>query len=150
MLTPRGCPAPSTVLQQQAEVFDEAVQLKTLQTVLTILQCKSFPDDEQALAMLLGLCFRLLGSSWSSDSVYTTAAATLRWAVALIFDRVLVGATPPPEGGEPVEVTTACTQTALSLFDDLCHLPGGSAATWLQVQPMLKVIALDMLEFVLS
>ncbi|GBG74470.1 hypothetical protein CBR_g18881 [Chara braunii] len=79
-----------SVLKDSPESFDETVQLKTLQTVLTILQSQLQPVDEDSMATLLGVCLRLLGSSRNSDSVHSTAAATLRQAVALIFDRVLL------------------------------------------------------------
>lgn len=140
-------PAVIAVLQHFPEVFDEGVQLKTLQTVLTILQSRLFPAEESVLAMLLGLCFRMQGSTRSSDSVHTIAAATLRQAVALLFDRVVASMM---ETGASAEAPSAIVQTALLLFDDLCHLAGGKSAAWLQVQPLPKVIALDMLEFVLS
>ena len=65
-------------MAQHAEIYEEAVQLKTLQTVLTILQSKLHPEDEEGVAFMLGICFRLLASPRCADSVHTTAAATLR------------------------------------------------------------------------
>jgi hypothetical protein len=59
-------------------VFEEAVQLKTLQMVLTILQSPLVPEDEEGIAQLLHVCFRLLANARCADSVHTTAAATLR------------------------------------------------------------------------
>ncbi|URE13010.1 hypothetical protein MUK42_15016 [Musa troglodytarum] len=113
--------APSAVkyilstLKEHAEMTDESVQLKTLQTILIVFQSHLHPLEEEAverrwslmrllgvffrfggvclcvwedMAQALGICLRLLESSRSSDSVRNTAAATFRQAVALIFDSV--------------------------------------------------------------
>ncbi|KAH7543199.1 hypothetical protein FEM48_Zijuj02G0158400 [Ziziphus jujuba var. spinosa] len=72
-----------------AEMADEIVQLKTLQTILIILQSRLHPENEDSMAQALGICLRLLENNRSSDSVRNTAAATFRQAVALIFDHVV-------------------------------------------------------------
>eukprot|EP00850_Spirogloea_muscicola_P007731 SM000040S14743 [mRNA] locus=s40:68395:80992:+ [translate_table: standard] len=102
-------------LGQHTEAQDESVQLKVLQTVLTLLQSRLHPVEESFgsglrvrdaghwhgrlkrvfgklqdnMATALGICLRLLGNGRQPDSVHSTAAATLRQAVALIFDRVV-------------------------------------------------------------
>eukprot|EP00850_Spirogloea_muscicola_P011262 SM000069S20699 [mRNA] locus=s69:305828:318440:+ [translate_table: standard] len=76
-------------LGQHTEAQDENVQLKVLQTVLTLLQSRLHPVEEDNMATALGICLRLLGNGRQPDSVHSTAAATLRQAVALIFDRVV-------------------------------------------------------------
>ncbi|KAH7661512.1 Protein Mon2-like protein [Dioscorea alata] len=76
-------------LKDHAEMTDETVQHKTLQTILIILQSKLHPESEDNMAQALGICLRLLESSRSSDNVRNTAAATFRQAVALIFDNVV-------------------------------------------------------------
>ncbi|KAK9291973.1 hypothetical protein L1049_019925 [Liquidambar formosana] len=76
-------------LKDHAEMADESVQLKTLQTILIIFQSRLHPENEDNMARALGICLRLLESNRSSDSVRNTAAATFRQAVALIFDRVV-------------------------------------------------------------
>lgn len=78
-----------STLKHHAEMSDESVQLKTLQTILIIYQSRLHPEDEENAAQALGICLRLLESNRSSDSVRNTAAATFRQAVALIFDHVL-------------------------------------------------------------
>ncbi|XP_024026387.1 protein MON2 homolog [Morus notabilis] len=78
-----------STLKDHAEMADEIVQLKTLQTVLTILQSRLHPEDEDNMAQALDICLRLLENNRSSDSVRSTAAATFRQAVALIFDHVV-------------------------------------------------------------
>ncbi|XP_050379358.1 uncharacterized protein LOC126796668 isoform X2 [Argentina anserina] len=75
-------------LKDHAEMTDESVQLKTLQTVLIILQSPLHPQNEDDMAQALGICLRLLENR-SPDSVRNTAAATFRQAVALIFDHVV-------------------------------------------------------------
>ncbi|XP_031260059.1 protein MON2 homolog [Pistacia vera] len=78
-----------STLKNHAEMADESVQLKTLQTILIIFQSRLFPENEDNMAQALGICLRLLENSRSSDSVRNTAAATFRQAVALIFDHVV-------------------------------------------------------------
>ncbi|CAI5473000.1 unnamed protein product [Closterium sp. Yama58-4] len=72
---------------QHADGSEEAVQLKVLQTVLTVLQSQLHPKDEESMAIILGICLRLAGSTRQLDCVHSTATATLRQAIALIFDR---------------------------------------------------------------
>ncbi|XAR64453.1 hypothetical protein NMG60_11024804 [Bertholletia excelsa] len=76
-------------LKDHAEMADENVQLKTLQTVLIIFQSHLQPESEENMDQALGICLRLLESNRSSDSVRNTAAATFRQAVALVFDHVV-------------------------------------------------------------
>ncbi|XP_048323990.2 uncharacterized protein LOC107412268 isoform X2 [Ziziphus jujuba] len=78
-----------STLKDHAEMADEIVQLKTLQTILIILQSRLHPENEDSMAQALGICLRLLENNRSSDSVRNTAAATFRQAVALIFGHVV-------------------------------------------------------------
>ncbi|XP_058086558.1 uncharacterized protein LOC131233785 [Magnolia sinica] len=78
-----------STLKDHAEISDESVQLKTLQTILIIFQSHLLPENEDNVAQALGICLRLLENNRSSDSVRNTAAATFRQAVALIFDHVV-------------------------------------------------------------
>ncbi|XP_050223198.1 uncharacterized protein LOC126673214 isoform X2 [Mercurialis annua] len=78
-----------STLKDHAEMADESVQLKTLQTILIIFQSRLHPESEENMARALHICLRLLENSRSSDSVQNTAAATFRQAVALIFDHVV-------------------------------------------------------------
>ncbi|KAK9810126.1 hypothetical protein WJX72_005196 [[Myrmecia] bisecta] len=77
-------------LEQVERMRDEGVQLKMLQTALTLMQSPVLALSEEGVAAVLGLCFRLLSDSKNSDSVVNTAAATVRQAVALVFDHVEV------------------------------------------------------------
>ncbi|KAI4364422.1 hypothetical protein MLD38_020517 [Melastoma candidum] len=79
-----------STLKDHSEMNDETVQLKTLQTILIILQSQLHPENEEDMAQALGICLRLLENHRSSENVRSTAAATFRQAVALIFDRVVV------------------------------------------------------------
>lgn len=78
-----------STLKDHSEMADETVQLKTLQTILIIFQSRLHPENEENMAQALEICLRLLENTRSSDSVYNTAAATFRQAVALIFDHVI-------------------------------------------------------------
>ncbi|XP_020087242.1 protein MON2 homolog isoform X3 [Ananas comosus] len=75
---------------------DESVQLKTLQTILIIFQSHLHPENEENMAQALGICLHLLESNRSLDSVRSTAAATFRQAVALVFDNVVRSESLPP------------------------------------------------------
>ncbi|XP_057962995.1 uncharacterized protein LOC131154318 isoform X2 [Malania oleifera] len=78
-----------STLKDHAEMADEVVQLKTLQTILIIFQSRLHPENEENMSQALGISLRLLESSRSSDSVRNTAAATFRQSVALIFDHMV-------------------------------------------------------------
>ncbi|KAJ7973440.1 protein MON2-like isoform X1 [Quillaja saponaria] len=82
-------------LKDHAEMVDESVQLKTLQTILIIFQSRLHPDNEDNMALALDICLRLLENSRSPDSVRNTAAATFRQAVALIFEQVVAAESLP-------------------------------------------------------
>ncbi|CAL0321003.1 unnamed protein product [Lupinus luteus] len=83
-------------LKDHAEMVDEGVQLKTLQTISIIFQSRLHPENEDTMSQALGICLRLLENNRSSDSVRNTAGATFRQAVALIFDRVVLAESLPP------------------------------------------------------
>ncbi|XP_010546618.1 PREDICTED: protein MON2 homolog isoform X2 [Tarenaya hassleriana] len=78
-----------STLKDHAEMAEENIQLKTLQTILIIFQSRLHPETEDNMVLGLGICLRLLDNNRSSPSVYNTAAATFRQAVALIFDQVV-------------------------------------------------------------
>ncbi|TKY52157.1 MON protein [Spatholobus suberectus] len=84
-----------STLKDHAEMVDEGVQLKTLQTISIIFQSRLHPENEDTMSQALGICLRLLENARSSDSVRNTAAATFRQAVALIFDRVVLAESLP-------------------------------------------------------
>ncbi|WJX19433.1 hypothetical protein P8452_09128 [Trifolium repens] len=84
-----------STLKDHAEMADEGVQLKTLQTISIIFQSRLHPENEDTMSQALGICLRLLENSRSSDSVRNTAAATFRQAVALVFDRVVLAESLP-------------------------------------------------------
>ncbi|KAL2600719.1 hypothetical protein AAZV13_10G127700 [Glycine max] len=84
-----------STLKDHAEMVDEGVQLKTLQTISIIFQSRLHPENEDTMSQALGICLRLLENTRSSDSVRNTAAATFRQAVALIFDHVVLAESLP-------------------------------------------------------
>ncbi|PON87081.1 Mon2, dimerization and cyclophilin-binding domain containing protein [Trema orientale] len=122
-----------STLKDHAEMGDEIVQLKTLQTILTILQSRLHPEDEDNMVEALDICLRLLENNRSSDSVRSTAAATFRQAVALIFDHV-VSAESLPSGkfGSGGYISRAGSVTgdvgrSINLSESLVHESGGSS-----------------------
>ncbi|KAH8949763.1 hypothetical protein BDL97_10G048500 [Sphagnum fallax] len=86
---PSALPSILATLKEHSDMSYEIVQLKTLQTTLTILQSQLHPIDEDQMLIILGLCLRPLGNSRNSDSVLSTVVATLRQGISLIFNRVL-------------------------------------------------------------
>ncbi|ESQ32284.1 hypothetical protein EUTSA_v10003510mg [Eutrema salsugineum] len=75
-------------LKDHSEMAEENIQLKTLQTILIIFQSRLHPETEDNMVLGLSICLRLLDNN-RLPSVYNTAAATFRQAVALIFDQVV-------------------------------------------------------------
>eukprot|EP00898_Chlorokybus_atmophyticus_P001167 jgi/Chlat1/2050/Chrsp17S02524 len=145
-------------LRQHADVQDEDVQLKVLQTVLTLFQSSVHPTEEasmtcESVALVLSICLRLLSNARSADSVHRTAVSTIRQAAALMFERTVAA-----EGltnataftGDPRPSHTVYARSALFFFEDLCTLAGGGQASWLRVQGMSRALAFDMIEYMLS
>lgn len=114
-VTPSAVKYILSTLKEHAEMTDESVQLKTLQTILIVFQSHLHPLEEDNMAQALGICLRLLESSRSSDSVRNTAAATFRQAVALIFDSVAcIESLPPGKIG-----SSSHTSRASTIMDDI-------------------------------
>ncbi|KAH9549091.1 hypothetical protein CY35_10G001400 [Sphagnum magellanicum] len=67
---PSALPSILATLKEHSHMSDEIVQLKTLQTALTILQSQLHPTVEDQMSIILGLCLRLLGNSHNPDSVW--------------------------------------------------------------------------------
>lgn len=120
---------------------DENVQLKTLQTALTLLQSPLRPCTEDQIGAVLGVCFRLANKKGHKDAVLSTAAATVRQAVALVLSYVDVEAElhkqqqqPPgdsravPGDGEGSEAVPSrgAALAAQKLVEDLCSLASGA------------------------
>ena len=91
-LSPSGAESVITMLTKVEKMSDEAVQLKVLQTSLTLLQGPQHPTTEEGIAAILGLCFRALTHKGRKDTVTSTAAATVRQSVAIVFSYVDVQA----------------------------------------------------------
>ena len=87
-----------------------------------------------AVRGIVGVCFRLLGTTRNSDSVVSTAAATVRQVVALVFQHVSAGCgsgAPPVvslAGADDTDAPPASYGTLSSpllLLDDLCNMATG-------------------------
>ena len=121
---------------------DENVQLKTLQTALTMLQSPLRPRTEEQIGAVLGTCLRLTSKKGHKDAVLTTAAATVRQAVALVLSYVdvdvelqgqqlrAVDAGNESGGGagggtaQPTPIGDAAS-AAQKLIEDLCNMASG-------------------------
>ncbi|CAD7699922.1 unnamed protein product [Ostreobium quekettii] len=148
-----------TVLQHLEKSHDEGVKLKMLQTALTLLQNPAASDREENICNLLGLNFRLLAHPRNTETVVSTAAATVRQAVTLVFDRALaeddaIDEYPSSEEERRLSHSQATGSgreiAALHLLEDMCEMCSGSPATWLQSPVVQRQFILDMLEYVLS
>ncbi|WVO17542.1 hypothetical protein L204_105237 [Cryptococcus depauperatus] len=161
------------VLSTLKGVSNQAVdiQLKILQTLLSIL---TFNKDihEEILGNVLLLCFRLQDSRVSVVS--STAAATLRQAVMLIFDKLSASSVPstpatisldlPTEPPQRLEVTPSAMD-AYSVFSDLCILSASAGShgpafnLWkgdtekpklLKLKDLQRTFGLELIESILS
>ncbi|RLN22029.1 hypothetical protein C2845_PM07G24560 [Panicum miliaceum] len=104
-------------LKDHAEMADEILQLKTLQTMLILFQSHLHPESEESMSQALGICLYLLESSRSSDSVRNTAAATFRQAVALVFDNVIRAESLPSGKASSARLSSRVTSVA----DNVTH-----------------------------
>ncbi|XP_051226815.1 uncharacterized protein [Lolium perenne] len=102
-------------LRDHAEMTDESLQLKTLQTMLIVFQSHLRPESEEDMSQALGICLHLLESSRSSDSVRNTAAATFRQAVALVFDNVVLAESLPTGKASPARLSSRASSVANNL-----------------------------------
>uniref|UniRef100_A0A0E0JPA5 Protein MON2 homolog n=1 Tax=Oryza punctata TaxID=4537 RepID=A0A0E0JPA5_ORYPU len=118
-------------LRDHAEMTDEIVQLKTLQTILIIFQSHLQPESEVNMSQALDICLHLLESNRSSDSVRKSLRSN---------------------SVEPTmrEKLSNVGKLGLRLLEDLTALAAGGSATWLRVYSLHRTFALDILEFVLS
>ncbi|XP_015699269.1 protein MON2 homolog isoform X1 [Oryza brachyantha] len=99
-------------LRDHAEMTDEIVQLKTLQTILIIFQSHLQPESEANMSQALDICLHLLESNRSSDSVRNTAAATFRQAVALVFDNVVHAESLPSSKASAARLSSRASSVA--------------------------------------
>lgn len=107
---------------------DENVQLKTLQTALTLLQSPLRPCSEEQIGTVLGVCLRLTNKKGHKDAVLTTAAATVRQAVALVLSYVDVEAElqgQQLEGSGEAATPGGAAAAAQKLVEDLCNIASG-------------------------
>ena len=159
------------ILQALRTVFAQGVevQLKILQTLVSLLSNASIHDD--LLAETLLLCFRLQESK--IGVVSSTAAATLRQLVMVIFEGVVeedalshsavdaennekVLELDIPDGIGLVKLRP-CAADAYHVFQDLCLLvssssPGGksTATSFLKLNSLPRTFGLELVESVLS
>lgn len=140
------------------------IQLKILQTLLSILTyCKGMHGDTLGTALLL--CFKLQDSR--VNVVSSTAAATLRQAIMVVFDRIGVEEEGSEElvlGEEVVKVTPAALD-GYEILSDLCLLTLGgqsssSLSLWsssgkekprmLKLSALQRTFGLELIESIMS
>ncbi|KAL4423762.1 hypothetical protein ABPG75_001063 [Micractinium tetrahymenae] len=131
---------------------DENVQLKTLQTALTLLQSPLRPYSEEQIGAVLGVCLRLTNKKGHKDAVLTTAAATVRQAVALVLSYVDVEAElqgQQLEGSGETSAPGGAAAAAQKLVEDLCNIASGVPPLWLKSPSLPRTFVLELLEFLL-
>ncbi|WIA43332.1 hypothetical protein OEZ86_009826 [Tetradesmus obliquus] len=136
-------------LHQVERSSDDTVKLKILQTALTLLQNPSNADDQEGAGQVLSLCMRIYCHNKSSPTVVSTAAATVRQAVALLFDHAVMGTSNSGSNAGVDGVATGREIAAVMLLQDLLNMCAGSPATWLKCPSVGRSFVLDLLEFVL-
>ncbi|WVW80931.1 hypothetical protein I302_102922 [Kwoniella bestiolae CBS 10118] len=161
------------VLQTLSSVANQAVdiQLKILQTLLSILTYNKDVHDE-VLGNALLLCFKLQDSRVSVVS--STAAATLRQAVMLIFDRLSLPSSSdastiplnlPTDPVTELQISPSAYD-AYNIFADLCLLTASAGSSgglhlWgnsekglkpnlLKLHNLNKTFGLELIESILS
>lgn len=83
--SPAAAASAADMVAGAAKLQDETVQLRSLQTALTLLQSPAHPRGEAHLGALLGACFGCLGGKGHRGAVTTTALATVRQVLALLL-----------------------------------------------------------------
>ena len=164
------------LLQSVEAVYDDSVQLKILQTCLVVLQSpRLHPRNAETILSLVSLCFRAM-TPRGKGQVVTTASATVRQAVAIVFSYVDVGMIVREGSGEGGEGSGGgknereasqhereedderrrmdheeYTKASSRLLEDLIALSSGSPARWLQTPslPNQKTFSLEVLDFAL-
>ena len=180
VLSHRGLDDVVKMLVELESIVDESSQLKLLQTALVLLQATSHPSTEDAIGALLGLCFRSLVQKSKSKTLSSTAAATIRQAISLVFGYVdvsqemarlemsneleqkdLTGTDSndkPPmllfSGRLPPldhELAPAPTLiVAQHLLEDLIAIASGARPTWLKIPSLQRSLILEILDFALD
>eukprot|EP00775_Hariotina_reticulata_P011566 gene11566-11710_t len=137
-------------LHQVERTGDDTVKLKILQTALTLLQNPSNVDDQEGAGMVLSICMLIYSHNKSSPTIASTATATIRQAVALLFDHAVIA---PSAAGSSVgtenEVALGREVAAVRLLQDLLNMCSGSPPSWLNCPLVGRHFLLDLLEFVL-
>jgi hypothetical protein len=152
------------VLTSVEKVQDEAVQLKILQTSLILLQSTIRPRHAESILSIVSLCFRAMTPRGKAQ-VMTTAAATVRQAVAIVLTyvdlevetgRVLEqqdsssGEMKSFQSGEIVEDDSSeALKACQRLLEDLIALSSGSPARWIKTPSLPKTFSLEILDFAL-
>ncbi|KAK2078912.1 hypothetical protein QBZ16_002602 [Prototheca wickerhamii] len=134
--SPAAAASAADMVAGAAKLQDETVQLRSLQTALTLLQSPAHPRGEAHLGALLGACFGCLGGKGHRGAVTTTALATVRQVLALLLSY-------RGQGGD-VEQVLAKT------LADLCAVAAGEQPAWLQTPSLPRAQVLDLLDFVLK
>lgn len=129
-------------LLQVEKSSDDLVKLKILQTALTLLQSAEHADQEESICKLLGLTFRMYAQSKHNPTVLSTASATIRQAVALVFDHAVL----------PRMSSTGAVgreHVALNLLKDLYAMLRGEAPAWVKAPVLSRGFVFDLTEFIL-
>jgi hypothetical protein len=77
---------------------------------------------------MLSLCMRIYCHNKSSPTVVSTAAATIRQAVALLFDHAVMGSSGGGSGTDGV--ATGREIAAVMLLQDLLNMCAGAGIQW--------------------
>lgn len=157
-----------SLLTNVEKISDEGVQLKILQTSLILMQSPIHPRTSDSISSLLSLCFRAILPKGKKSQVTSTAAATVRQAVAIVFSYVDVPTELSRIGREgdngqrgssmfhadnnlsdQKDPQTEAIIASQNLLEDLIALSSGSPATWIKTPSVPRTFSLEILDFAL-
>ena len=143
--------------------INEVVQLKLLQTIVTILTTCEIHDKTLSNALLI--CFKLHQKKEQKNlSVISTASASIRQLVTMIFDNATLQIFPSfiytsteknlifqkLESAETMEEMPLIFADAYRLLNDLCQISIGDSSNWLLVENIENSFSLELIESILS
>mgnify|MGYP006414440631 CR=1 FL=1 len=132
-----------SMISNLVEVQDEGIQLKVLQTIMSLISSPKFGLQSE-LSRLFGFLFRLLASKFAS--VQNPAAATLRQSTMMLFDKAA-----DRSETQDLEVVKLAESHAFAVFQDLCFICSNDVLRWIpEATVVSKLFALELIEGVLG
>lgn len=105
-------------LQAAEKCNDDGVKLKMLQILTSLLQSPRYCDNDDAICSALSVCMRIyVASAKAAPAVFSTAAPSIRQAVAMVLDHAVL---------QDASVAAVHEQAALRLMTDIAAMCAGA------------------------